>query len=116
MDFEEIWTTDVARLSGETIKTFRGKENKILSVSMKGIMRTTSEKPEPSLMPIEPFRWAVDRLLTTGRVTRHEIDSKFTTDGCSSGVFAVLSLVPLFEVGTDSLATLHLRKQDKEKT
>lgn len=106
MDFDKIWTTFVAPLSGKTISTVSGKKNQILSVSMEGIMRITSEKPEPSLMRIEPFRWAVDKLLTTGWVTRKEIHSEFETDRCSSGVFAVLSQVPFFEIEPNVSATL----------
>ena len=106
MDFETIWTEHVTKLSGKTIPTFSGKKNTILSVSGDGITRITSQADEPKSIGIEPFRWAVDRLLKSGRVTRQEIHAEFSESRCSSGVFAVLSQVPLFEVAPGSPATL----------
>lgn len=113
MDFDKIWATFVVPLSGKTVLTFSGKKNEILSVNLEGIMRITSESPEPSLMRIELFRWAVDKLLKSGRVTRTEIHSEFETDRCSSGVFAVLSQVPFFEIEPNVPATLTYKDPDR---
>lgn len=61
-----------------------------------GIERITSNGKNGKIK-IEIFKWAINRLLTTGKVTRDEINQNYT-GRASSGIVLILTQVPFFEL------------------
>jgi hypothetical protein len=106
LDFETIWTRWVVPLQGRKITGMNGLVNEILRVDRGGIERV-SRNDLVSRIPIEPFRWAVGRLLRGQAVSRIEINEAFP-HRYSSGVFLVLEQVPLLEA-SGRPGTLRLR-------
>lgn len=106
LTFDDIWQRYIIPLEGRTIPLARGRTNRILKVHWGGIERVTSTG-RTGRIEIKVFRFAVDKLLRSGSVTRDEIN-QFCEKRVSSGVVAVLSQVPFFVLSTTTPTTLHL--------
>lgn len=100
--FERIWRDRIMPLAGRTLRRPDGSTNTIVAVDWGGITRITSNGARGHI-PIEIFRWAVDRILETGSVTRQEINEQYE-GRASSGVALILGQVPEFEAGGRPLA------------
>jgi hypothetical protein len=96
VNFASIWSTWVVPLAGQKISGLNGLENKIVKVDADGVVRV-SKNGLTSRIPIAPFRWAVDSILSGERLTRIEINDAYP-HRYSSGVLLVLEQVPVFEV------------------
>lgn len=94
-DFPTTWSTWVMPLRGP-IHGQGGLTHEILGVDWMGVERL-SRNDLPSHIPIEPFRWTIERLLDGKPTTRIEINEKYPKR-FSSAVFLVLEQVPIFEV------------------
>ena len=109
ISFDQIWHDYVMPLRGKNIELMSGDTNRILSVDQGSIKRISKNGCE-SYIPIEPFRFAVNRLLSVGRVTAQDIlDSD--KGRYSRGVFAILARVPLFELEKSTPPALRYRKK-----
>lgn len=95
-EFERIWRVHIMPLAGVTLRREGGRGNTIQSVDLSGIARVTSGGNRQR-MPIEIFRWTVERLLATGFVARREINEQSALR-LSSGVVLILAQAPMFEV------------------
>jgi restriction system protein len=96
LTFDSVWREWVMPLAGTTVRGFNGLENEILEVTWNGVVRV-SRNDLTSLIPIAPFRWAVDQVLSGRSVERKEIQARFP-HRYSSGVLLILEQVPVFEV------------------
>lgn len=93
-DFYEIWNKYIIPLKGKIVTGVNGLTNMIKDVDYANVTRIT-KNGEKNPIPIEPFKWAIHRILTYGSVTRKEIDQEY--DGrLSSGTILILSQIPLF--------------------
>jgi hypothetical protein len=92
--FETIWQNYILPLKGKTISGITGLSNKVISVNNAGVTRIT-KNGESNKIPFEAFKWAVNRLLSKGIVTRDEINQEFV-GRLSSGTILILSQVPIF--------------------
>ena len=81
-------------LAGKTLTRDNGKTNRIVNVDWSGIERITSNGKHQKI-GIEIFRFTMDRLFTTGRITRDEINQNYAKRA-SSGIVLILSQAPLF--------------------
>ncbi len=106
LDFATIWERHVMPLAGATLTRSDGSSNTIVEVDWSGVERITSNG-ERGRIKIEIFKWAVDRILRDGSVTRTEINDEYQ-GRASSGVVLILAQVPLFEL-SDQPLTLRLR-------
>ena len=97
VDFDGIWKQYVMPLAGRTLTRSMGSSNTIVSVDWVGLKRVTSTGAH-QFIPIEIFRFAIERVLRDGAITRDEIDQHYT-GRASSGITLILAQVPLFEVG-----------------
>jgi restriction system protein len=93
--FDEVWREYVIPLVGKTITGPTGLTNKIVKVDTSGVTRITKNSTFNKI-PIEPFRWAINRILTKGSVTRDEINQEFV-DRLSSGTVLILSQISIFD-------------------
>jgi len=107
--FETIWLNYILPLEGKTISGVTGLTNKIINVNNSGITRITKNN-ESNKIPIEAFKWAVNRLLSKGIVTRDEINQEFV-GRLSSGTILILSQVPIFTTLNNPLRIVY----EKEK-
>ena len=82
--------------SGKTLKRENGEENKILEVNWGEVKRITSNGNEGKIR-IEIFKYAVNKILKEGYVTRDDINQNYA-GRASSGVVLILSQVPFFEL------------------
>lgn len=101
LDFEGIWERFVIPLQGLTLVRGDGGTNIIERVDWSGVQRISSSGRR-SRIKIEIFRFAIGRILTTGSVTRSEINDNYV-GRASSGVVLILAQVPLFELLTNPL-------------
>jgi len=94
--FGEVWHEHVVPLAGKNIRTLgQDRPNLVVRVDEGGVTRETSSGRRQHI-PIEVFRWAIERLLRGDTITREEINQHYT-GRASSGVAAVLVATPLFE-------------------
>jgi hypothetical protein len=94
--FGAIWREHIVPLTGQTIHTLEQRSpNLIVRVDDGGLTRQTAAGA-PKLIPIEIFRWTVERLLRGETLTRDEINQHYP-GRASSIVVAVLCSLPLFE-------------------
>ncbi len=91
----------VMPLAGVTLTRPDGSSNTIVKVDWSGVERVTSNG-ERGRIKIEIFKWAVDRILRNGSVTRTEINDEYQ-GRASSGVVLILAQVPLFELSDQPL-------------
>lgn len=99
--FDEIWREYVMPLKGRTITGETGLTNKIVKVDFSGVTRITKNGTSNTI-PIEPFQWAINRILSKGSVTRDEINQEFV-GRLSSGTVLILSQIPIFTTLTNPL-------------
>ncbi len=97
VDFDSVWKRYVMPLAGRTLTRPDGSSNTIVSVDWSGLRRVTSSGAR-QFIPVEIFRFAIERVLRDGAITRDEINQHYP-GRASSGITLVLSQVPLFEVG-----------------
>lgn len=83
-------------LAGKTLTRDNGKTNRIVNVDWSGIERITSNGKHQKI-GIEIFRFTMDRLFTTGRITRDEINQNYAKRA-SSGIVLILSQAPCFRL------------------
>jgi restriction system protein len=93
--FGRVWADYVEPLAGRTLRRSDGRSNSILAVDSGGILRRTSNGKEQRI-PIETFRWTIERLLRGETVLREDINAQ-AIGRVSSGVMLVLGSVALFE-------------------
>jgi restriction system protein len=105
--FMDIWENYIVPLAGKTIRLYRGKEIIIQTVDWGGINRITSNG-NPQHIPIEPFKYAIDEILSNRKLYRSAIKN-FDSGRYSSGIFAILAQVPLFTLEKDNLPYLQLK-------
>jgi restriction system protein len=106
LDFATIWERDIMPLKGATLTRPDGSSNTIEKVDWSGVERISSNG-ERGRIKIEIFQWAINRILSTGSVTRTEINDQYQ-GRASSGVFLILAQVPCFE-RSDNPMTLRIR-------
>jgi restriction system protein len=94
---DAIWEQSIMPLAGRTLTRPDGESNTILSVDWAGLERITSSGRRQHI-PIEIFRFAIERVLRDGSITRDEINQHYP-GRASSGIVLVLAQVPAFEVG-----------------
>jgi hypothetical protein len=93
--FEGIWLKYIIPLQGKTLTKSNGDINSIVIADWSGIERITSNGKNGKIK-IEIFKQAINKLLTTGQITRDEINQNYT-GRASSGIVLILSQVPFFE-------------------
>lgn len=101
LDFETIWAGSIVPLVGRTLTRADLSSNVVVQVDWAGVTRITSNGRRQHI-PIEVFRWAIDRVLRTGRVTRAEINEQYV-GRASSGIVLILSQVPAFRLSGTSI-------------
>lgn len=94
--FATVWERRVMPLAGQTLRREDGSTNRVVDVDWGGLTRVTSNGNR-SHIPIEIFRWAIDRVLAGETVTRAEINEQFE-GRASSGIVLVLAQIPEFVV------------------
>jgi hypothetical protein len=97
IDFDAIWERSILPLTGRTLSRADGSTNVILAADWAGVTRVSSGG-NAQRIPIETFRWAIERVLEFGVVTREEINSRYE-GRASSGIVLILAEVPEFIVG-----------------
>lgn len=93
--FESIWEKYIIPLEGKVLARENGETNTILKADWSGIERLTSNGNKGKIK-IEIFELAINKLLSTGFVTRDEINQNYS-GRASSGVILVLAQVPFFQ-------------------
>ncbi|CAN5772031.1 hypothetical protein BH23CHL7_BH23CHL7_05730 [soil metagenome] len=93
--FDEVWEKYVMPLAGKTLVRSDGSSNRLERVDWSGVMRLSS-RGRRGHIPIEPFRWAIERILAGTPVSRDDINSQYE-GRASSGIQLILQQVPLFE-------------------
>ncbi len=111
LDFETIWERYGMPMSGRAVTSARGHVNKIVRVDWTGVDRVTSTGT-PQHISIEIFRFAVERLLSDGEISRAEINDHYPKRA-SSGIVAFLGSLPVFEV-TERPTGLRLASVSRE--
>jgi Restriction endonuclease len=106
-DFTTVWERSVMPLAGRSLTRPDGSSNTILKVDWGGVTRRTSGG-NTQRIPIEIFKWAIERVLEVGLVTREEINQRYE-GRASSGIVLILAEIPEFVVGGRPL-TVCLRK------
>jgi hypothetical protein len=101
LTFDELWEKYILPLEGKTLTKANGESNTILACDWGGIERITSNG-KPGKIKIEIFRTAINQLLSTGSITRDEINQNYT-GRASSGVILILSQIPFFKIETNPL-------------
>jgi Holliday junction resolvase-like predicted endonuclease len=97
VSFDSIWERYIMPLEGTALTTPTGRTNRIVKVDWSGLARITSNGREQRI-EIEIFRAVVNQLLTTGTITRAEINNLYPKRA-SSGIALILSQVPAFAYG-----------------
>ena len=93
--FDEIWLKYIIPLQGKTLIKSNDETNVIVTADWSGIERITSNGKKGKIK-IEIFKQTINKLLTTGHVTRDEINQNYT-GRASSGIVLILTQVPFFE-------------------
>jgi hypothetical protein len=108
IDFNALWTRWIEPLAGKDVRGLNGLVNRIVKVDSSGVVRL-SRNGLPSKIPLKPFRWTVERVLSGVPVQRKQINEAFP-HRYSSGVLLVLEQVGIFEV-SGRPATIRLRDE-----
>lgn len=93
--FEKIWEQYIMPLKGKKLMRSNGEFNEIIKVDWSGIERITSTG-KPGKIKIEIFKYAIDKLLIDGKISRDEINQNYA-GRASSGIILILSQVPFFK-------------------
>lgn len=90
--FDFIWKTYIMPLKGQVLKGSNNKTNMITDVDWGGIERITSQGNKGHIK-IETFKFAYNKLLREGFITRDEIN-QHDPSRVSSGVVLIMSQIP----------------------
>jgi len=101
LGFDEIWEHYIIPLKGKTLTRSDGKSNKIVNVDWAGVERITSNG-KPQRIKIEIFKFAVNKILNEGYISRDEINQNYV-GRASSGVVLILSQVLEFVLTTNPI-------------
>lgn len=93
--FDDIWLKYIIPLQGKTLTKSNDETNVIVTADWSGIERITSNGKKGKIK-IEIFKQSINKLLTTGHITRDEINQNYT-GRASSGIVLILSQVPFFD-------------------
>lgn len=93
--FDYVWEQYIIPLAGKTLVRDDGSTNVIERVDWSGVRRVSSNGRR-GFIPVEPFRWAIGRILAGMPVSRDDINSQYE-GRASSGIQLILTQVPLFE-------------------
>ena len=93
--FDDIWLKYIIPLQGKTLAKSNDETNVIVTADWSGIERITSNGKKGKIK-IEIFKHTINKLLTTGHITRDEINQNYT-GRASSGIVLILSQVPFFD-------------------
>lgn len=93
--FDDIWLKYIIPLQGKTLTKSNDETNVIVTADWSGIERITSNGKKGKIK-IEIFKQTINKLLTTGHITRDEINQNYT-GRASSGIVLILSQVPFFD-------------------
>lgn len=93
--FDDIWLKYIIPLQGKTLTKTNDETNVIVTADWSGIERITSNGKKGKIK-IEIFKQTINILLTTGHITRDEINQNYT-GRASSGIVLILSQVPFFD-------------------
>lgn len=93
--FDDIWLKYIIPLQGKTLTKSNDETNVIVTADWSGIERITSSGKKGKIK-IEIFKQTINKLLTTGQITRDEINQNYT-GRASSGIVLILSQVPFFD-------------------
>jgi hypothetical protein len=93
--FDNIWLKYIIPLQGKTLTKSNDETNVIVTADWSGIERITSNGKKGKIK-IEIFKQTINKLLTTGHITRDEINQNYT-GRASSGIVLILSQVPFFD-------------------
>ena len=93
--FDDIWLKYIIPLQGKTLTKSNDETNVIVTADWSGIERITSSGKKGKIK-IEIFKQTINKLLTTGHITRDEINQNYT-GRASSGIVLILSQVPFFD-------------------
>lgn len=96
LDFDQIWERSIMPLAGRTLFRSDGSSNQIVEVDWAGVTRISSSGNHQQI-DIDIFRWAIERILEVGSVTRKEINAR-CEKRASSGIVLLLTQIPEFEV------------------
>lgn len=110
LTFDELWERSILPLVGQVLTRADGSSNTILVADWSGVQRQTSNG-RTQMIPIEIFRWAIERVLETGSLTRDEVNAQFE-GRASSGIVLILGAIPEFLVQGRPLA-VSLRKASR---
>lgn len=94
--FDDIWLKYIIPLQGKTLTKSNDETNVIVTADWSGIERITSNGKKGKIK-IEIFKQTINNLLTTGSITRDEINQN-STGRASSGIILILSQVPFFDI------------------
>ena len=94
--FDDIWLKYIIPLKGKTLTKSNDETNVIVTADWSGIERITSNGKKGKIK-IEIFKQTINKLLTTGHITRDEINQNYT-GRASSGIILILSQVPFFDL------------------
>ena len=94
--FDWAWEKYIVPLVGKEISLAKGGKNKIVKVSKAGITRITSNG-NVNKIDIEIFNFAYTKVMSSGYVSRDEINQSYPKRG-SSGVIAILKEIPFIEL------------------
>lgn len=108
MTFDDVWNTEVQRVSGP-VTTGTGLKNLVISVDDRGVIRRSSTGRR-SRIPRDAFRFAVERLETVGTVSRDDIYEATRPRRVSSGVVAVLSATQRYGLTRDPVGLVRSRR------
>jgi restriction system protein len=95
LSFGEIWETRVHPMTATGVARSTGRRMQVVAVDGAGVRRVTSTGVH-QLIPIEIFRWAVERLLAGEEISRQDLRDRHA-GRFSSAVMDILAAVPEFE-------------------
>lgn len=99
LSFGTIWESRVRPMRDTCVPRATGALMRILAVDGAGIRRVTS-KGSNQMIPIDVFRWAIERLLADEVVSRQDLRDR-NAGRFSSAVMDILAAIPEFESLTD---------------
>lgn len=95
LSFDSLWENYIMPLAGRTLTLSTGT-NRIVKVDWSGVERITSNGKKQKIK-IEIFRYAINRLIKSGYISREEINQNYP-GRASSGIVMILSQVPCFRL------------------
>jgi len=112
LTFDMVWDKYIMPLEGKMIFRNNGKSNKILKVDWGGIKRITSNGKE-QFIEIDPFQFAINKMLSGDVVTRDEINQIYPKRA-SSGIVLILEQIPFVEIASKRPLSIKIELLKKE--